>query len=294
MHNVLVTGGTDGIGRAVALDSLRTGHAVVVVGRTPAKGADFLAQARRLGAGDRAEFLPADLRLLRDNARVLDDVRARFDRLDRLVLCAARYRTSRVLTPEGVEENFALSYLSRFVLVHGLRDLLAASAQPLVVNVCGTGTPIGSINWGDLRFDRKPSGFRALMQASRASDLLGVEFARRATGIPFVLYNPDFVRTNLQRELDQPWRSVAALLVTLLGKPLGTGVRPLLDLLDTPPAAELTAFRARRPIDMGSRTFARCYDAADARRLHTTTTRLLAELGRADLAPEHDRPQGET
>lgn len=287
MRNVLVTGGTDGVGRAVALDSLRKGHSVVVVGSTPFKGADFLAQARDIGTGQ-SDFVQADLRLLSDNARVLDEVRARFDRLDRLVLCAARYRTSRVLTPEGVEENFALSYLSRFVLAHGLRDLFTESA--LVVNVCGTGTPIGSINWDDLRFDRKPSGFRALMQASRASDLLGVEFARRSNGVPFVLYNPDFVRTNLQRELDQPWRSVAAVLVKVLGKPLDTGVRPLLDLLDTPPAAALTAFRARKPIDMTSRKFARSYDAADARRLHTTTTKLLAELGRADLAP----PQGET
>ncbi|HEX6339835.1 SDR family NAD(P)-dependent oxidoreductase [Umezawaea sp.] len=286
MNNVLITGGTDGIGRAVALDSLRKGHSVLVIGNTPEKGNDFLARAADLGAADRAAFLRADLRLVAENGRVLDEVRSRLDRLDRLVLCAQHYRTRPVRTAEGVEENFALSYLSRFVLSHGLLDLLRASDDPVVMNVCGTGTPIGSINWDDLAFERTRGGFKALMQASRASDLLGVAFAERAEGVRCVLYNPDFVRTNLQRGLPQPWKALAVTLVTVLGTSLEKGVVPLLHRLENPPPEPLSAFRAHKRVDLASRAFARCYDPADARRLHLATTAVLRDLGRADLSPD--------
>ena len=127
MLNYLITGGTDGIGRAVALDALAARHRVVVVG-TAAKGEAFLRAAG--DAADRAAFFRADLRLISENRRVLAEARERFDRLDRLVLCAQRYRTPLIRTAEGLEENFALSCLSRHVLGTGLAPLLELLERP--------------------------------------------------------------------------------------------------------------------------------------------------------------------
>ena len=285
MKNIAVTGGTDGVGRAVAIAALRRGHSVLVVGSSAAKGRALLDEAARNGVGDRLEFIAADLRLISENGRLLDELHDRFTRLDRLVLCAQRYRTVWATTSEGIEENFALTYLSRFILSYGARDLLVKGDDPAIVNVCGTGTPIGRVQWDNLRFTVRRSGFSALMQANRASDLLGVAFARHGgdQGVRFVLYNPDFVRTNLQRKLDQPWRTVALALVTVLGKPIGEGVRPLLDIMDRVPQESLSAFRGRHRIDMGSRVFSPGYDPIDARRLRSATDHMLAEQGRQDL-----------
>ncbi|KPI19098.1 short-chain dehydrogenase/reductase SDR [Actinobacteria bacterium OK074] len=287
MKNLLVTGGTDGIGRAVALHALAGGDRVIAVGGTRAKGEAFLAAARGAGAADRAAFVRADLRLVSENSRVLDEVRGRFDRLDRLVLCAQRYRTGLGHTAEGVEQNFALSYLSRFLLSYGLLPQLGRAEGPLVVNVCGTGTPAGRVYWDDPQFTRGRGGFRALMQAARATDLLGVGFAGRPdpAGIPYVLFNPDVVRTNLQRELGQPWKLLALTTLALRGKPVATGVLPLLELLENPPTDRISAFRGRHRIDMESPKYARGYDRADAARLHTMTEKLLSSLGRSDLLP---------
>ncbi|MDQ0906047.1 NAD(P)-dependent dehydrogenase (short-subunit alcohol dehydrogenase family) [Streptomyces canus] len=63
----VVTGGTDGIGRALAESRLRRGDTVVIVGRDPDKGAAFLAHARESGVADRASFIRADLSLLAGN-----------------------------------------------------------------------------------------------------------------------------------------------------------------------------------------------------------------------------------
>lgn len=292
MKNLLVTGGTDGIGRALALDALAKGHRVVVVGSGRAKGDAFLASAAAVGAADRAVFLRADLRLVDENSRVLEAVRARFDRLDSLVLCAQRYRTKLGHTAEGVEQNFGLSYLSRFLLSYGLLTELGRAERPSILNVCGTGTPAGRVHWEDPQFTKgRGGGFRALMQAARATDLLGVGFARRpdTEGVPYVLHNPDVVRTNLQRELGYPWKLLALTTLALRGKPVDVGVVPLLELLEDPPRDRISAYRARNRIDMGSPTFAKCYEPADAERLFAVTAELLSGLGRADLLPASAR-----
>lgn len=288
MENIFVTGGTDGIGRAVALDALHRGHQVVVVGSTDAKGEAFLAAAGAAGAADRAVFLRADLRLVSENSRILDAVRARFDRVDRLVLCAQRYHTRLGHTDEGLEQNFALSYLSRFVLSYGLLAQLKRAERPLVLNVCGTGTPAGRVHWDDPQFtSSRRGGFRALLQAARATDLLGVAFARRpdTVGVPIVLHNPDVVRTNLQRELSQPWRLLALTTLALRGVSVEVGVVPLLEVLADPPSDRISAYRGRDRVDMAAPRYATGYDPADAVRLHELTARLLTGLGRADLLP---------
>jgi len=291
MGNVLVTGGTDGVGRAVALDALAKEHHVTVVGGTRSKGDAFLAAAAAAGAAERAVFLRADLRLVSENNRVLDAVREQWDRLDRLVLSAQRYQTRLTHTADGVEENFALTYLSRFLLSYGLLPELGRAERPVVVNVCGTGTPAGRMHWDDPQFSAKAGGkrggFRALMQSARATDLLGVDFAHQPAtdGIPFVLFNPDFVRTNLQRELGQPWKLLALTTLALRGKPVEEGVVPLVELLENPPSDRVSAYRGKHRVDMAARGLAKGYAPADAARLHALARKLLSDLGQADPLP---------
>src|SRR3989442_15509862 len=56
----LITGGTSGIGRAVATKLAQLGMHVIVVGRNAARGAQTVADIR--AAGGTADFLAADLR----------------------------------------------------------------------------------------------------------------------------------------------------------------------------------------------------------------------------------------
>jgi hypothetical protein len=127
MGTYVVAGGTTGMGRGLALHFLRRGDRVTVVGSDPAKGRLVLDEAARMGAGDRAAFIQADLTSVAANVRVIEEVKARHDALDGLVLTAIRHFSRRVETPDGVEATFALYYVSRFLLSYGLTDLLGVA-----------------------------------------------------------------------------------------------------------------------------------------------------------------------
>src|SRR5918997_4187978 len=102
----LVTGGTGGIGRAVALGLARGGDRVLFVGRSAEKGARVLAELREAGPDADHAFLPADLSLLSETARVAEETMRLTDRLDAAVFCAGILSTVPAWTRAGLGRNF--------------------------------------------------------------------------------------------------------------------------------------------------------------------------------------------
>lgn len=167
MKHIVVQGGTDGMGRGIALTCLRRGDTVVIIGRDPKKGESFLAAADGIGAEARAHFIPADLSLISENERVIRQITEEFPAVDALVLCARHFLAQRRETVEGHESTLALFYLSRFLLSYGLRDLLEKAPRPVIMNVAGPGSPTGEIHWQDLQMKRDYDGLAAQMQEAR-------------------------------------------------------------------------------------------------------------------------------
>ncbi|UVF79363.1 SDR family NAD(P)-dependent oxidoreductase [Gordonia mangrovi] len=81
----VITGGTAGIGKAIARAFLDEGALVVISGRSAESGEKALAE---LGAGDRARFVSADVTSRADLDRLIDAAQAWQGRLDITVLNA--------------------------------------------------------------------------------------------------------------------------------------------------------------------------------------------------------------
>ncbi|SOD65577.1 NAD(P)-dependent dehydrogenase, short-chain alcohol dehydrogenase family [Streptomyces zhaozhouensis] len=272
MKRIVVQGGTDGMGRATALVCLGRGDAVTVVGRDEAKGKSFLAEAAEIGAEGRASFIRADLSLISENERVIEVVRDAYPVVDALVLCARHYLSRRRETAEGREATFALFYLSRYLLSHGLRERLEKAERPVILNVAGPGSPVGKIHWEDLEFTRAYDGLAAQMQSGKANDLLGAAFADRhgAERTRYVLINPGSVSTSFSGEYDaETQRHID--MMKRVAKPVAAGIAPIVEALYAPPAAPLSALVEGRPMDVRDRSF----DVHDARRLDERTRELL-------------------
>ncbi|MCI0385809.1 SDR family NAD(P)-dependent oxidoreductase [Streptomyces sp. CNQ085] len=256
MKTLVITGGTDGMGKALALEYLGRGDTVTIVGRDENK-------ARSVPG---AVFIRADLSLLSENRRVVKEINSAFPTVDALVLCARFFRATRWETSEGIEGTFALEYLSRFLLSHGL------NTPRVIVNVSGPGVPMGRIHWDDLMLKRGYDGVTAQMQAGRANDLLGVSYAAQNAAGPtrYVLLNPGAVSTGFCGEYDAATAAHVASLKKY-GQPVGEGIVPVIARIDTPPAEPLSAFVQDEPMSLDHPSF----DSSAAARLHELTLQLV-------------------
>ncbi|MGI5151551.1 SDR family NAD(P)-dependent oxidoreductase [Plantactinospora sp. CA-294935] len=271
MKTIVITGGTDGIGAALAVTYRRRGDNVVIVGRDAAKGVEVLDAAGDVGG--EGLVVPADLSLIGENDRVVKEIKAKFPTVDALVLCARYFNSRRTVTADGFEHTFALFYLSRFLLGHGLADTLAETSSPVIMNVAGPGPNPVEIQWDDLELTRGYQGVNALMQGGRLNDLLGVAFAERHPGSPirYVLLHPGSTATSFAGEYDPP---TAAQIESMrrFGKPVAKSIVPIVAALDDPPPEPLSAIVEGRRIGIEGGGF----DRDKALRLDRITKELLS------------------
>ncbi|MEU4225346.1 hypothetical protein AB0F17_13700 [Nonomuraea sp. NPDC026600] len=78
--------------------------------------------------------------------------------------------------------------------------------------------------------------------------------------------------TGFAGDFNRPTRAIMGLLGKLAAAPPAKAIAPIVGLVDQPPASPVSAFKGRKEIT-------RPVDPADARKLHESTARLLAELG---------------
>jgi NAD(P)-dependent dehydrogenase (short-subunit alcohol dehydrogenase family) len=219
----LVTGGTDGIGRAVALDLARAGNRVLFVGRDRGRGAAMLAELSRLEPSARHAFLPADLSLLSETARVCREVAELTSELDAVVLCAGILSTVPEWTAEDLERNFVLNYLTRFLTTRQLLPLLRKVPAGRIVLVSNAGRYPDTLNFDDLQHRQGKAGLVVSGRTQFANDLLAVELAERlrTTPIEVSCVFPGVTRSScFANARGLPWllRWLLPLAVRLLGQ----------------------------------------------------------------------------
>jgi NAD(P)-dependent dehydrogenase (short-subunit alcohol dehydrogenase family) len=277
-RTVVVTGGSDGMGRGLVLGRAARGDRVLAIGSNPTKGERLLCDAMTSGVGDRVEFLAADLSTIAGNQAVIDHVAANHRTVDALVLAANRQSPRRVETSDGFESTFALYYLSRYLLGHGLMPALSAAAKPVIVNIAGVGRTSGRINWDDLQLRNRYRAITAQLQAGRANDLLGVAMAGQfGERVPYVLHHPGFTRSgdSAMEQVNPLTRAVVKTLASVAARSVERAIAPVHAFLDSPPTVPLTAVDRGKPVPLDLKTL----DPAAARRLADATERILAGAG---------------
>ncbi|OHV33903.1 MULTISPECIES: SDR family NAD(P)-dependent oxidoreductase [Pseudofrankia] len=270
MATAVITGGTDGIGRGLAAEYLRRGFEVLVVGRSEKKGRAFE------NSGDRAHFIAADLSEVAENRRLVEWISRRHPVIDVLVLGARYHLPARVVTADGFESTFALFYLSRFLLSHGLVGPLSRAEHPVVLNFGGAGQT-EPVRWDDLQLERAYHGVGAMGHAARLDDLLGLDFVETYadTGIRYVLNHPGVVVTSFAGEYD-PVTAAQVDQLRVIGKPVSTAVAQILPFLEPPGRERLTAVLEGQRVPLKPALWA----LDDARRLRDITLDLLAQFDR--------------
>jgi NAD(P)-dependent dehydrogenase (short-subunit alcohol dehydrogenase family) len=133
---VLVSGGTQGLGAAIARAAAREGAAVMVSGRRPEPGEKLAAGLRDEGAD--AAFVQADVADVASAQASAAATVGRFGRIDSLVNAAGLTTRGTLLdtTPELFDEHVAVNLRGPFFLMQAaVADMVGRGAPGTIVNI---------------------------------------------------------------------------------------------------------------------------------------------------------------
>ncbi len=192
---VIITGASDGIGKALARQLKEKGANVVIIGRSPEK-------TKAVGTELKAPYYVADFTKLDEVRELGKKLRTDFPRIDVLFNNAGGVYGDRVVTVDGYEKTFQINHLAHFLLTNILFDTLAAS-KATIVNTSSVGNSgLSRLDIEDLNMEKRYSNSSAYGNAKLENILFTKEFNRRygKTGMSMVAFYPGNVLTSFAKE----------------------------------------------------------------------------------------------
>jgi NAD(P)-dependent dehydrogenase (short-subunit alcohol dehydrogenase family) len=206
---VVITGATSGIGQATAEKLAGMGARIVQVARDRERGEAALNRLRKCASGAAHTIHYAELSRLNEMKRVASEIARAEPHIDVLINNAGGMFGTRQVTEDGLELTFALNHMAYFVLTHGLRERLVASAPARVVSTASDAHEAGTLDFGDLQSVKAyrwnllewarygGPGFMVYGRSKLCNILFTREVARRlaGTGVTANCLHPGFVAT---------------------------------------------------------------------------------------------------
>jgi NAD(P)-dependent dehydrogenase (short-subunit alcohol dehydrogenase family) len=193
----MVTGANSGIGKVVARELARMGSSVVMVCRDPQKGEAARGEIVAQTGNSSVELMIADLASLAAVRKLAQDFITKHDKLHILMNNAGLILGKRIVTPDGLEAQFVINYLSHFLLTNLHLPTLKRSAPSRIINVSSSAHYQGHMCFDDLQLEHGYSSYKAYSQSKLAQVLFTHELANRlqGTGVTVNAVHPGVVRT---------------------------------------------------------------------------------------------------
>ena len=248
----LVTGATDGHGRAVAEALSAAGADVVILGRNPGKCK--IAQHEIAAAtGRKPDVLLCDLMNRMDIDRAADEYLAGGRPLHLLVNNAGLVNLRRQVNTEGLEQTFAVNYLAIFQLTLRLLERMKESAPARIVNISSDTYKIAKLELDNLQLEHGYSVSQAYGRSKLAIVYFTLELARRieGTGVTVNAVDPGPIASNIAANNPGLLYSLARPMIRNLFPSAARAARTCL-LIATDPALETSTggyWRSRKRRD---------------------------------------------
>ena len=176
----MVTGATDGLGRALASELAGRGATLLLHGRDEVRLADTVERIRAENANEKLCTYVADFSSLDEAGGMAERIERDQGRIDVLVNNAGIGTTLpgdgvRMESRDGHELRFAVNYLAHFLLTRRLESLIVRSAPARIVNVSSAGQ--APIDFDDVMLERAYDGVQAYCQSKLAQVMLTFDLA---------------------------------------------------------------------------------------------------------------------
>jgi NAD(P)-dependent dehydrogenase (short-subunit alcohol dehydrogenase family) len=236
----LVTGATEGIGKAAALDFAKRGATLVLVGRSKEKSERVVAELKAQSGNERIELLLGDMSKMADVRAVADAFRAKYDRLDVLVNNAGAVFNDYKLSEDGIEMTFALNHVAYFVLTTRLLDLIQKTPGARVISTSSGAHMMGKMDLATVVKRNGKAGFSAYGDSKLANILFTRELARRLapSGATANAIHPGYVRTGFGLNNTGLFVPMAKMMAKLFARTPEKGAETIIWLATSPEAAK--------------------------------------------------------
>lgn len=203
---VLITGATNGIGRATAIALAQKGANIIFTMRNPQRGDRVRAEIAHHANGGSVTMLECNLASLHSVNALCDQVQRRYSALHILINNAGVWETSRRLSHDGIELMFAVNHLAPYLLTRRLLPLLKNSAPARIINVASRAHERAIL---DLNDPEMKGNFRHPI-AYGQSKLMNILFTRdlaeelRGSRVTVNCLHPGVIATNLFHTFPKP------------------------------------------------------------------------------------------
>jgi NAD(P)-dependent dehydrogenase (short-subunit alcohol dehydrogenase family) len=238
----LITGGTNGIGKATAQALANMGATVVIVGRNAEKTSQVVSEIRTASGNSNVDSLLADLSSQRDIRRIAAEFKLRYPYLHVLINNAGGTFATRQLSVDGIEMTFALNYLAGFLLSNLMLDTMKASSPARIINVSSDAHAGGKIDFENLQGERSYSSFEPYGNSKLAIILFTTELARRLEGTSVTVnaLHPGLTSTGFGRNNPGILMKIMGVLIPLIGRSPEKGARTSIYLASSAEVQHIT------------------------------------------------------
>lgn len=237
----LITGATDGIGRATATELARRGFSVVLSAREASR-LDAVKNEIAAETGNHdVDTIAADLRSFAQVHALSENFLRRYPRLDVLINNAGILASEPQLTEDGFEATLQVNYLSAFLLTQLMCDALKRAQQGRIINLSSSVHAVGKFDAAHLQRERRFPAFGAYASSKLWMLLFSIELAERLkdTRVTANAVHPGIVKTPMMLNARGFFRAVAFLALPFALSP-EQGAATSVHLADSPEVTKVS------------------------------------------------------
>lgn len=141
---IVITGATNGIGKATATKLARQGHTLILHGRNEQKTKACVEEIKQVTGNEDVSYVLADMLKLDTVKRMADEIKQKVDHIDVLLNNAgAQFGEEREVTPEGHEKTMTVNVMAPTLLSLELLPLLNKSKDGRIATTSSASYAMG-------------------------------------------------------------------------------------------------------------------------------------------------------